>query len=400
MLSPDQDGCFGDWDVLLSQVTAPHAGVDFWSSVEMGGFQQALVRELDQPDRPAANRFGITRTEAWRARGRWARTQLRLKSFLGYPLMLRRQLRGGAPPAVAVISSNTFYAPWVGLNAAPPETKVVHWVLDLYPDVLVAGRWIRRGGWADRALLRMMRRVFDGAAANVFLGERLRAHAEQRHGPIPRAHVIEIGADTQPFRDVPPRETGPGQPLRFLYCGNLGRMHDVDTWNRALPALGGDAVAIHFRGHGSGFQTLHAGSLPPNVATGSNLAEPEWVAEMTRAEVAIVTLREGAQHLVMPSKTYSAMAAGQAILAVCPRDSDLAELILRHDAGWVIAPGRTDELTALVRHLVRAPSEVMAKRRNAWEASQRGYSQAAIAVRWNRLLDELMLESAGSRRVA
>ena len=27
----------------------------------------------------------------------------------------------------------------------------------------------------------------------------------------------------------------------------------------------------------------------------------------------------------MPSKTYSAMAAGQAVLAVCPRASDLAD---------------------------------------------------------------------------
>ena len=35
-------------------------------------------------------------------------------------------------------------------------------------------------------------------------------------------------------------------------------------------------------------------------------------------EVAMVTMISGAENVVLPSKTYSAMAAGQAILAIAP----------------------------------------------------------------------------------
>jgi len=35
----------------------------------------------------------------------------------------------------------------------------------------------------------------------------------------------------------------------------------------------------------------------------------------------------GAEQVVMPSKTYSAMMAGQAVLAIAPEESDLVDLI-------------------------------------------------------------------------
>ena len=45
---------------------------------------------------------------------------------------------------------------------------------------------------------------------------------------------------------------------------------------------------------------------------------------MQSSQIALVTMSEGSQE-VAPSKTYSAMMAGQAILAVAPEDSDLVD---------------------------------------------------------------------------
>ena len=60
---------------------------------------------------------------------------------------------------------------------------------------------------------------------------------------------------------------------------------------------------------------------------------------MQSSQIALVTMSEGSQEVVMPSKTYSAMMAGQAILAVAPEDSDLVDLIKASDCGWWVSPG-------------------------------------------------------------
>ena len=107
---------------------------------------------------------------------------------------------------------------------------------------------------------------------------------------------------------------------------------------------------------------------------------------MTAADIALVTMKRGAEGIVMPSKTYSAMAAGQAILAVCPRESDLADTVTKHDCGWVIEPGDVDGLRALLEALPLQQAEVLRKRRNSWQAAQECYDQRVLAKRWREVL--------------
>jgi glycosyltransferase involved in cell wall biosynthesis len=101
-------------------------------------------------------------------------------------------------------------------------------------------------------------------------------------------------------------------------------------------------------------------------------------------------MKVGAERIVMPSKTYSALAAGQAILAVCPIDSDLAKTVLSHDCGWVVAPGDADELVRVLDEIVSSAEVVQRKRENAFRAGQLEYSEAAVGKRWEILLSALI----------
>jgi len=107
---------------------------------------------------------------------------------------------------------------------------------------------------------------------------------------------------------------------------------------------------------------------------------------MRAADVALVTMKPGAEGLVMPSKTYSAMMAGQAILAVCPLESDLADTVRQDDAGWVVAPGDAAGLRAILAAAAADPAQVLAKRLNAFRAARRRYHPRIIAARWAELL--------------
>jgi glycosyltransferase involved in cell wall biosynthesis len=367
--------------------------VEFWSSTEAAAFQKALVRELQAAGCPAEEKFGVPQADYWAARSRGQRLGLRARAYGLYPWRLWRHFARSAPGLVGIVCSNTFYAPWLAMKAAGPSRKVIHWVFDLFPDVLNASGWPGAGGARERWMRGIMRATFDTAAANVFLGENLRQFAESKFGTIPRAHVIEIGADGTPFRDAEPTElidTRVGETLTVLYCGNLGRMHEVDTLIAALPGLGQQPWRLQVAGNGSGYEQLRrrAGSLP-RIEFGPNLESAAWANTMKNAGVALVTLKEQAGGLVMPSKTYSALVAGQAVLAICPLSSDLARLVRRHEAGWVISPGDAPGLIALMKQILRDPEDVLRKRRNAWRAGHKHYEQRVIAQRWLELIEAI-----------
>jgi glycosyltransferase involved in cell wall biosynthesis len=316
---------------------------------------------------------------------------MRWRCYVGYPNLLHRRIRRETAPQALVVCTNTFYAPWVAMRSARKRgIPVVHWMFDLFPDVLILSGKVLPGSLAERWLRKWVRAMFDGASANVFLGEKLRAFAETKFGPIPRSFVIPVGCDALPFATCEPCLRSAGEPVRVLYCGNFGRMHDVDTILAALRAGVPTGVRLSFRGNGAGFQTLGdaLAQMPAGeqIQMGGALPEAEWLTTMTTADIALVTMKRGAEGIVMPSKTYSAMAAGQAILAICPRESDLADTVLKHDCGWVIEPGNSDGLRELLESLPRRGEEVLRKRRNAWQAARDCYDQKVLAVRWREVL--------------
>jgi glycosyltransferase involved in cell wall biosynthesis len=366
--------------------------VEFWSSVEYGTFQRGLVRALGASGWEAEHRFGVKQADYWDARSRAARLILRMRTYIVYPFQVFRRFLGGRPGSVGVVSTNTFFAPWIAAVASgrngPP---VVHWVFDLFPDVLIVAGAMNRGSAPERISRRVVRSAFDRSVANVFLGSRLLAFAERQFGPIPRAVVIPVGCDAEPFRAMPPAARVEGAPVRILYSGNLGRMHDVETIVDALEIGLPDGIVLDFCGNGPGFRRLQAAVQPlglgARVRFAANLAEREWVQAMSAADIGLVTLRTGAEGVVMPSKTYSAMAAGQAVIAVCPPESDLEDTLRDHGCGWTVRPGDAAGLAAAWESAASDPGELLRRRRRAWNAGQEVFDQRMLAARWNSVLE-------------
>jgi glycosyltransferase involved in cell wall biosynthesis len=358
-----------------------------------GGSQTSAWRALGLD---ARLHYAVELADYWKAKsGFFSRLRLRWKMYASYPLSLWRTLRAARPRATFVAVTNPFFLPALAASTGRKRgLRVVQLVYDLYPDALIFG-----GGWSPRHPAARLaawttRIAIARCAATVYLGARLRRHAERHYGVAPQTAVIPVGTDTSVFRGCAPQPREKS-PVRLLYSGHLGQLHDWETVSGAVREGLPSGVEMEIAADGPG-----AGALKRALASSKVIATrqlvfagtrnaPDWKKAMLGADVALVTMRPGAEKVVMPSKTYSAMAAGQAVLAVCPRESDLADLILDHDCGWVIEPGDAAGLQGLLAHLSQAGDEILCKRRRAWEAAHAHYSMEAVGRQWLALFKSL-----------
>ena len=376
--------------------------VDFWSSSEYGGFLLGLIRELRHAGVQTAQRFHIKAATYRKSQGRCARMWLRFRQYVVYPIDLAGHLVWGRLTGrgadVVVVCTNTFYAPLLATWLHP---RVVHLVYDLYPEALMHAGKLRAQGRTVRALRWLTARTMQRAQLNVFLGDRLLHYAQSTYAWVPRALVIPVGADQALFAHAPQHrvrpegahgtqsgsQTAPALPRSrptILYCGNIGNMHDSATlfslWRdyaesadhveRGAHASVLEPVApaklpnFHFCCSGpqqTALEAAHA-ALPPalqaRIEVSGSLADAAWVEAMEAADVALVTMVPGSETVLMPSKAYSAMMAGQALLVVAPEASCLVDLVKRSGAGWWVEPGDVAGLAQAVDAIASQPEEI------------------------------------------
>lgn len=370
--------------------------IEFWSSAEYDTFMRGLIASLRKKGVAAGENYQISSSAYRSSHGTAGRLLLRAQMYALYPARLFFHCRKNRNVLARVVCTNTFYAPLVAALGGRGPERMVHLVYDLFPDALFEAGAVKAGSFVARICDSIVRRTFHLAAANVFLGKRLLLHAKDRFGDIPNTYIIPVGADGSPFADSPPVPRGK-QPIDILYCGNLGRLHDFETLVQALGnefPSSGNSLRFTFHATGHGVKRLQEaapslGTAQVALEVGDFLAPSQWVQRMKEAQVALVTMRPGAERVLMPSKTYSALVAGQAILAVCNRNSDLADLVLQYDCGWVVEPGNSSDLKEVLQAIRNHPQELQRKRENAFRAGHTFFSTAFLAAQWRDLLQEV-----------
>lgn len=368
----------------------PARSIEVYNSVGGAAFFEQLLAVWESYGW-RINRLHALHESDYRApRGLVGRAWLRWRMYGAYAWTCWRAAgRRSAACSIRVTTTNPFFAPALVQRAAGKDGVTINLLYDLYPDALVHAGVLRSDSWVAERCAAITRTALRECAATVFLGEHLRRYAETRYGAARRGVVIPVGADGRPFRDNPPRPLSRGESVTMLYAGHMGRMHDVDTVADAmmygLPA----GVRLQFHATGAGYSRLRS-KVPATAAEwGGSLDDAVWKPTMANAQIALVTMAPGAEEVVMPSKTYSALVAGQAVLAVCPLESDLAALIAKHDCGWVVAPGDVETLNKILQLIADSPDVLHAKRLNAFSAGHLYYDSQVLARRWLELFDSI-----------
>jgi glycosyltransferase involved in cell wall biosynthesis len=369
----------------------PRWRVEFYSSAAGDRLWADLATELTRLGYPTHIVSAISNDEYRSGKAGVGQFRLRWKLTFGFALScairaVRQRFAKSGPPVVRIVATNPFFLPvWIQFWCGRKD-RTVHFLFDLYPEALVAAGLITEGSWISRAIAHITRRTIRVCDATVFLGRRIEEHVGAVHLRAARTMIIPVGASGESFRDWPPRPRGASDVVNVLYAGVMGRMHDVVTLAGVLAH--GMPAGIRVKAHttGRGAEWLRRQPCSDQIEWGGPLSSEVWQQVMSESDVALVTLAAGAERVAMPSKTYSALVAGQAILAVCPPNSDLADLIHAHDCGWAVEPGDVAGLHAVLKTIALDRESLLQKRRRAFAAGHSHYSIERVAQRWVQLI--------------
>jgi colanic acid biosynthesis glycosyl transferase WcaI len=264
-------------------------------------------------------------------------------------LLLRRQT------ALFMTQTNPpLIVPTVALVAAMRRTPFVIIAQDVYPEVLFASGIIRPDSLVGRTLARLFGWAYRRATRVVVLGSFMRERVRRKGVRSERIVTISNWAT-----GALGRQHGADNQLRIqwglthrfviLYSGNIGVGHEFDTFLEGVrrAAVTHDELSVVFIGAGSRLDEVRAlvrsHGLEQRVMFRDLVAADALPLSMGLADLALVTLREGFEGVIVPSKLFGYMARGIPTLYVGP-PSDVAEAIETADCGVCCRAGQDEHV--------------------------------------------------------
>jgi hypothetical protein len=265
---------------------------------------------------------------------------LRIKMYVFYPLMLIYKGFKSKNGSIFIVSSNTFYAPYlVHSFLRIKNIKVIHMLYDLFPDALEIAGSIKQNSFISKLIGEIIKKSQSKCDATIFLGEFLRKHAETRWGSSKSAKVIDISTDLTMY-NTHFQKLGDSEKIIIHYGGQLGHLHDANSIIASIKYVCKSDISekIEFNFYVSGAQAefLKESLKEYPVKIISAIPSNQWRRDINNFHIGLVSLSPGGASVCLPSKTYGMMAGGMAILAICPQWSDLGNLVTSLNAGWVI----------------------------------------------------------------
>jgi putative colanic acid biosynthesis glycosyltransferase WcaI len=236
---------------------------------------------------------------------------------------------------------------------------------DIFPEVATLIDDFRNEA-VNRALDRVNRYLLRRADAVVALGERMQRRLVEEKGADPaRVHVIHNWADCAAIVPGPKdnafaREHGLVDRFVLMHSGNVGLSQNLDVLIEAADRLRSkENLTIAIVGDGAkraALEALVAARRLTNVRFFPYQAKALLHDSFATADAFLVSLKQGIEGFIVPSKVYGILAAGRAYIAATDPSSEPAQIARASGCGLVAAAGDPAALADAIATLYGDPS--------------------------------------------
>ncbi len=327
---------------------------------------------------------------------------------------LRGALIGGllfSLRAIAHIAANYRKYNLLLVTTAPPFLPVIGYLLnfffnvsyitlvyDIHPDISVELGIISREHPIVRIWTWLNKQVWRNSKEIIVLSrnmkERIVAHCPEVEDKIA---VIHSWADPQKVYPIEKKDNWFAQKhdlvekFTVLYSGNMGRCHDIDTIFKAALELRDEPIQFVCIGKGAKQATLKAKIKKHGLNNFVFLPyqdKKDLTYSLTACDLTLVSVSEGMEGLVAPSKVYGYLASGRPIAAVCPESTYLNEMLEEGNCGAGFRNGDAKGLAQYILGLSQDQEKSKALGNSARNYLENNFSPAAIANQYNAVLQK------------
>jgi glycosyltransferase involved in cell wall biosynthesis len=269
----------------------------------------------------------------------------------------------------------------------------VYNIRDLYPDMAVGGSIIGAGLLA-RVWERLHRWALRRAARVVALGEDMRARIVAKGVDASRVAVVRDGAEIFAEGCEPEVDAEVVRAIRsdfkfvLVHAGNMGFYGAWETLIGAARKLSGEGIGFVFVGDGAQrgqIERWAAGCT--NVRFLPFFAASKIASVLAAADAHVVTIKQGLEGVIVPSKMYGILAAGKPILAVAPRETDVAEIGERRAFAICAGPEDASSVASAVREMCGS-AERLRTMGEAARAAASDYDRVGELRKFVRIIEE------------
>ncbi|HEY1662557.1 MAG TPA: glycosyltransferase family 4 protein [Verrucomicrobiae bacterium] len=313
--------------------------------------------------------------------------------LLFYALMFERK----RPDLILSLTTPPYIGLLAKIAAKRHRCRYVHWIMDLYPDVMFAHGMAGSNGLFSRFLRKLTRFQFKGADQVIALGpkmaERVSSYCDSQHSAV---SWIPLWTNLEPDNQVE-NETNPLRAKRgwadnevvFLYSGNMGLGHRFNEFLRAAKQLGHSKYRWAFAGDGKRREeigTFAKANPSARIEFPESVPYSQLRTHLCSADVHLASMDSAWQGTMVPSKLQGSFAVGRPVLYVGGRDCETALWIQQSGGGWVVDE---NDLQGLLGAIEQAgdPDERRGRGKAALEFARRHFVKSAGCARFIELLE-------------
>jgi glycosyltransferase involved in cell wall biosynthesis len=305
-------------------------------------------------------------------------------------------------PGHMLFVSNPPFAPFVGaLLHTFTGRNYSLLIYDLYPDVMGQLGYLSPEGWGFKLWGRMNQGAFGRASRIFTISQHLAAGIKNYLKKAPdKVEVIPPWADNQFIKPVVKLQNPfcidnkMESKFIILYSGNMGITHDLESMVSAAVSFRDDQ-SINFLMIGDGAKRQALVKLTETAKLNNIRFFPFQPVAMlpyslASGDIGVVTLGRGAEMLSVPSKTYSMMAAGCALLIIADIKSEIARIAMEYECGGVFEPGDVEGIIGFIKLMYTNRALLERYKENSRKAS--GFFTDANASKIVESIENLSLD--------
>ena len=249
---------------------------------------------------------------------------------------------------------------------------------DVFPDVTVLLEDFHNET-VNRALDRINRYLLREADAVVALGDRMKGRLVEEKGADPnRVHVIHNWADCEAITPKPKdnafaRAHGLADRFVLMHSGNVGLSQNLDVLVEAAERLKSrERLVVAIVGDGARRQPLQETAARrglTNIRFFPYQPKEQLDESFATADAFLVSLKQGLEGYIVPSKVYGILASGRPFVAAVDPTCEAAVIAREHHCGTIAQPGDPDALALSIAALCDDPAGARAMGENARRAA-------------------------------